>query len=350
MMKKPTISTALVQVLLNHLEKQGIRAQEILGDASIDLDRIETMNGRIPLDRFMSIWQAVAKKMGAELLGLSFGEALAHHYPGGNILFGVMSNAPTLKEALEKFCRYHDIMADAVKPALTVTDEWVHFSFEVVINSSLAAPKEISEVLLATYAVILRRLTDGKLKLEEVRCRHSKPSDIRIYNQTFHAPVSFEQRRNEVIFARAYLDLPIFLSDPRLLTVLDELAESLLKDLDASETWSSRVADLLGTVAVQGEVPTIANVSTQLGMSTRTLQHRLKQEGQTFRSLLNRIRRKIAMDVLNKDRMNLCELAFLLGYSEQSAFNHAFKRWTGRTPMQYRKNLQNGKRLEAGHY
>ena len=79
-------------------------------------------------------------------------------------------------------------------------------------------------------------------------------------------------------------------------------------------------------------------------MSTRCLQHRLKQEGQTFRSLLNRIRRKIALDVLNKDRMNLCELAFLLGYSEQSAFNHAFKRWTGRTPMQYKQNLQNENR------
>jgi AraC-like DNA-binding protein len=277
--------------------------------------------------------------MGSELLGLSFGEALAHHYPGGNILFGVMSNAPTLKEALEKFCRYHDIMADAVKPALTVTDEWVHFSFEVVVNSSLAAPKEISEVLLATYAVILRRLTNGKLKLEEVRCRHSKPSDIRLYNQTFHAPVSFEQRRNEVIFARAYLDLPIFLSDPRLLAALEELAESILKELEAPETWSSRVVGLLGTATVQGEIPTIANISSRLGMSARSLQQRLKREGQTFRSLLNRIRKRIAMDVLDKNRMDLCELAFLLGYSEQSAFNHAFKRWTGRTPMQYRKNL-----------
>ncbi len=75
-------------------------------------------------------------------------------------------------------------------------------------------------------------------------------------------------------------------------------------------------------------------------MSVRQLQGRLKQEGTSYQKLLDQVREELAIGYLNKGDATLCEVAFLLGYSEQGAFNHAFKRWTGSTPGEFKANAR----------
>ena len=93
---------------------------------------------------------------------------------------------------------------------------------------------------------------------------------------------------------------------------------------------------LSNTIMTGGNVE-IENVAKQLGVSGRSLQSKLKDEDATFRSCLASVRKEIALDYLQRPDVSICDVAFLLGYSEQSAFNHAFKRWTGSTPKVYRR-------------
>ena len=99
----------------------------------------------------------------------------------------------------------------------------------------------------------------------------------------------------------------------------------------ALKTERSILRTLLG-----GEKPEIESVARDLVVSVRNLQGSLKNEGTTYKHVLDRVRLELAKDYLGQDDLSLCQVAFLLGYAEQSAFNHAFKRWTGSTPMDYR--------------
>jgi AraC-like DNA-binding protein len=91
---------------------------------------------------------------------------------------------------------------------------------------------------------------------------------------------------------------------------------------------------------MKGFKPTIDSVSKELALSKRSLQTYLKQEQTTFRNCLENVRKQTALDYLVRPDISICDVAFVLGYSEQSAFNHAFKRWTGTSPQDYRKQFK----------
>jgi AraC-like DNA-binding protein len=88
---------------------------------------------------------------------------------------------------------------------------------------------------------------------------------------------------------------------------------------------------------LRGDKPSVEIIARNLAVSRRHLQNKLRTEDTTYRQLLDAVRKEIAMDCLNKPQMNLCDIAFLLGFAEQSTFNHAFKRWTGMTPTAYQQ-------------
>jgi AraC-like DNA-binding protein len=95
------------------------------------------------------------------------------------------------------------------------------------------------------------------------------------------------------------------------------------------------VIRLIGSLLVRGEKNSIEIIASSLGMSPRNLQFKLKEEKTTYQNLLGAVRKEIALSYLREKEATICDIAFLLGFSEQSAFNHAFKRWTGFTPREY---------------
>jgi AraC-like DNA-binding protein len=143
--------------------------------------------------------------------------------------------------------------------------------------------------------------------------------------------------RNELLIEADFLDLEIHLANRALFKVLENYAARLANAIGGVNAWSSRVLRLISELVVKGIKPDIDSVSKTLALSRRSLQEKLKGEKTSFRSCLELIRKQVAIDYLVKPDMTVCSVAFLLGYSEQSAFNHAFKRLTGKTPKEYRR-------------
>ena len=132
------------------------------------------------------------------------------------------------------------------------------------------------------------------------------------------------------------LDQPIFLADPTVLTALEQLADRRMQELFSEKTLSMEVGRLINKTLLTGKETSLDVIAKGLALSPRNLQLKLKAEGVSYQIILDALRKEIALDYLREPDASNADLAFLLGYSDQSAFNHAFKRWTGKTPRQYK--------------
>ncbi len=133
------------------------------------------------------------------------------------------------------------------------------------------------------------------------------------------------------------MDLPIKTADSGLLKILERYCREILGRRPAAPTLVYQVRELIADLLTTGE-PNIDTVAAALNMSSRTLERRLRAEGLAYRQVLDELRQQLAERYLADKRLGLAQITYLLGYSEPTAFNRAFRRWTGATPTQYRKS------------
>jgi AraC-like DNA-binding protein len=142
-----------------------------------------------------------------------------------------------------------------------------------------------------------------------------------------------------MLLPRRSLDRPLVRADAGLCAVLERHARELLERLPRATSLSGRIRQLVAGDLVKG-VPSPAEVARRLHMSGRTLQRRLREDGTSHRALVDELRRDLAMRYLGEREIGIAEVAFLLGFSEASAFHRAFRRWSGTTPSAYRRSLE----------
>jgi AraC-like DNA-binding protein len=333
---KATVSMALTNILLEYIGKIGIDPHKLCESAGIALPRLKDMDDRIGADRFGALWDAAVKKAGDPDFGLHCMKDVAHNFPGGHILFSVVLNCPTVEKAMQKFFQYHDLMNDVVKPKMELDNDVFYVTWDL-FDPAIRLPRHICEALLSVYFYILRNLTQNKVELVEVRFAHRQPEDITEHQNIFQVPLRFEQPRNEIVVKRKYLDFPLFLANPELLETLEQFAKTRMGKINHKKSWTSKTIHAINQKMAKGEDISIHLIAKTMGLSIRNLQNKLKEEKNTFQSIFNDVRKTIAFQYLKREEVSNVDIAFLLGFSEQSAFNHAFKRWTGTTPREYVK-------------
>jgi AraC-like DNA-binding protein len=330
-----SVSTDLVRLLLEYAATQGLRAGVLLAGAGLDRSTLEDREARVPFARYQALWLAAAEQSADPDFGLHFGEA-ARHFPAGHLLGAVMLNSPTVGEALTRFCRLHGLLGDAVAPRL---DRGVAPARLVVepTDPALTLTRHYDEANLTVLLTFTRRLCADQVRPVAAWFAHEPPTDRAELARVFGCPLHFGQRRNELHLDPGLLDTPLRHADPDLLEMVERLAEERLARSTTPPGWTQRAErSILRTLLTGESKPTVEAVARELAVSVRHLQGRLKDEDITYQQVLDRVRRELAEDYLRRDDLSLCEVAFLLGYGEQSAFNHAFKRWTGQTPRQFR--------------
>ena len=149
----------------------------------------------------------------------------------------------------------------------------------------------------------------------------------------------FARPAPRLLVLREHWDRPVHGADPALFSVLEDHAERLLAELPAPEPpLVSRLRAVLREELRGGDVG-VEHVARRLALGARTLQRRLEDEGVRFAEVLAELRTELARDYLREPGLSIAEIAWLLGFSEQSAFTRAFKRWVGTTPATYRKDI-----------
>lgn len=336
MNRSNSISIYVLRILIKFMAKNGIDIQNSLEEEKIDPLILKDTKARISAHQFYRIWKTAARRKDDANIGLHFGREIGNHYFKKNMLFAMMSGAGTVKKALEFFSRYHDLSEDVISPKLKIEGDLAFLSWETV-SSDFHFTRQISEAMLCAYVRILHNIADDNMNLLEIRFHHGQPADIQEHQDIFKAPLRFNQLKNEIVLHKKDLDLPVFFADPDLVQTLEDLAQKQLDQLYDSNIWTLRVRELICKRLATGSKTGIDTISSILAVSPRKLQNRLKDENTTFQQILDQARKDIASRWLSKKKIPICDIALLLGFSEQSAFNHAFRRWTGLTPGQFRK-------------
>jgi AraC-like DNA-binding protein len=240
-----------------------------------------------------------------------------------------------LGEALKVVERYFHVLNEAIDVSVEFSPREVTIDYHLS-DAQRAAPRQAIEFGAANLVRSLRFLTNSRLRPGEVRFRHSRSHEIAKFERFFGCPVRFGTRHNSLTFSGRQLALPIATADKRLYGLLTGYCEEILASReDTSPDLRHRVERIIAKLLCRGEAETEA-VAHELGMSVRTLARRLGELGESFGQILDELRHDLALRYLRDSNLSLSQIAFLLGYSELSAFSHAFRRWTKTTPGEWR--------------
>jgi AraC-like DNA-binding protein len=188
---------------------------------------------------------------------------------------------------------------------------------------------------LATVTALCRTVATPAFAPSAVTFQHAAPRDISEHLRLFRCPVQFGAPSNKLSFASSLLSQPIDKADASLCALLDRHAQELLEKFPPRDSLINQVRSIIAT-EFRGGDPSLEHVAEQLTLTPRTLQRKLQELGTSHNELLDQMRRQLAMRYLREDHMAICEVAYLLGFSESSSFHRAFKRWTGVTPKEFR--------------
>ncbi len=331
---QPTIASGAIAKLLATLPALGLDAREVCAAAAFDARVCEQIDARVPLAVLHTLWEVVETRAGRADLALMSAE---RYQPSDYGLVGfVAMTSPSLGDAVTQVERYMRLWTD--DPGLHLYDDG---RVEVVYRARLADRPGLRRATEATLAEVLH---GGRLVLQccvvprEVCFQHPAPAseaDRASFEAFFGAPVRFDQAATWLRFDPADLARPLPRIDVKLGAFLKNLASTALTSRPTPDTLLDRLREIVANELPRG-VPSIDVVARRLAVSGRTLRRRLEAEGTSFREVIDVTRAEMARTYVSDHRMPLSEVAFLLGFSEPSAFHRAFKRWTRTTPGAWR--------------
>ena len=191
---------------------------------------------------------------------------------------------------------------------------------------------------------LLRRLTGSDWRPRRVLFGHRRPRDTVLHEKVFRvAPTFGAAVTTAFLFDAKTLDQAVPGADRRLLPIVEKHLDELLASMDGADRWLGELRTVVARTVCDGH-PALRAIARRVGLSERTLQRRLGERGLVWKDVVLDVRRELAQGYLGRGEMPLTEIAFLLGYSELSAFDRAFRKWTGVTPMEWRRRAEVGGR------
>lgn len=309
-------------------QKPADRLFERLGIERSLLADIET---RVPFELVIRAWAVAAELAGDDHFGLHFGERIS--IGAFDVVDYAARSCATLGDALIRLVRYRRLLHDAVYISLETEGDDVTIVHRMV-GAHGPGVRHATEASLSSYVARGRALTGVDLTPRAVRFAHAAPADVSELGRVFRSPLTFNAPTDQLVIAASDLALPLEHDDAALREILDRQAEAMIERLPpTSGSFAPEVARALLPMIPDGE-PRIADVAARLGMSARSLQRKLAAEGESFTMLVDRVRRDLALRYLENAHLPMRDVAFLVGFSEPSAFSRAYRRWMGHPPTQ----------------
>jgi AraC-like DNA-binding protein len=334
-----TVLAALVRGNLEAAGAFGFDPQPLLRAAGLDEGALADPDGRVPVERYVTLWEAICR----EPRSLDFGLWLGHgmRVTALGVVGYVMQHATDVRAALYCLERFNGLLGDGVGPKVQEA--------EGRLILSRTEPPRVARLEALCIAAplgtvtLIRDLTGigaSEPVAVEARFQHPSlpPAALRELESALACPIEFNAADTRLVIGDRVLERPLLAQNPDLFTYLERHAQALQQKLERSPSVTNRVRELLVERLRDGE-PDQPSIARALGLSERTLQRRLQDENATFAALVDEVRADLARVYLGDRKLAIFEIAFLLGYSEPSAFNRAFRRWTGRSPSDFRSEL-----------
>ena len=337
-----TIGAGYPRTLLDFAVSLGADPSSLLTQSGLDQASLEDQDNRIPLTGYVALLEAAAALTGRPDIALEFGKAVRMQEI--SVVGLVLEACETTSEVSAQLNRYASLVLDdgavdatpLLRPTLAPDGVWIEG-----VHPAMTTHPQIAEAEFARLVWNARCTFAGNAEFStmafpaEVQFRHADPGYGRDYERIFDAPIAFNCRWNAMRVDARFGMLKHPPVNRYVAALLSERAAKLLDALNASRSQRARVEKCIMARLHMGAV-TMSSTATQLGLSEQALYRALKAEGVTFESVLEQLREKLALDFLTQRKISVNETAYLLGFSDAAAFSHAFKRWTGVSPREYR--------------
>lgn len=335
-MKEATFSVYITRGIVQYAARHGVDSDSLCAAVGIEPALLKMPDQRITGTLHSVVWREAVKRTGDEHLGLHLGEAFNLTTLG--IVGYVLVNCQTFKEVLEKLSQYTYLFSQGAYIHFSVSEGLVLCDCDIVDNLKnylLEEPRHAVESTFASLLTATEMLTGKPLYPHAVWFHHPRPADTSEHERIFQTRVHFSMPTNRIIFDANCLNWSVLSANSNLLSVFEQHAEAMLDAMNREDNYTRRVVQAIAQ-QLKGELPLIEAIARSLAISVRQLQRELQAEGTSYQQLLDETRKELALRHLKNLDTPIHDVAFLLGFSEPSAFHRAFKRWTGQTPRTYR--------------
>lgn len=331
------VSAGLGTMVVAIAQACGVDAAGLLAASGFDPKVSGNPDARIPFEMEQVLWREAAARANDEAFGIHAAELVQ---PGAfDVLDYAVRTAPTLRSSLERLVRYNRLVHDVAEWSLVARGDIVRIEHTLRVGG-VVQNRHGAEFTIATLVTIGGQIAGVPVRPRAVGFRHARPSSTEAnaeLRRLFGVEPEFLEQVNFIELDAAFVDRKNPKADAALSRVIERHAESLLAARpEPTLSTADRVRRILAGALGKGEL-TLGAVAQEMKSSERSVQRKLAEEGLTFDALLDETRLDLALRYLADPKIAIAEVAYLLGYSEPSPFHRAFKRWTGKTPTEARK-------------
>lgn len=321
-------------LLCDVTEGFGVPATELLDIVGLTREQLLESDRMLPLTVTRNATLHAYARAGHRGLGFAYARALRVTLHGPVSLIALSSN--NLLEVMQALERYFSLRAPAFHLSSEVSPDFVTIRIDYPGRNDPLRPF-IMELLLMGLVVMTGQILDRPLTGTEMHMQGPAPEYYAALAPHLPVPVTYEKSEYALRVPRTLMEAPLRLADANAAAMAREACERELQARKSSkeEVLTARVRTVL--TASNDRLPTLEEVADTLHVSTRTLKRRLQEEGRNFRALVDHVLCERATQMLQEEGLSVSEVAYRLGYNDVSNFSRAFRRWTGQSPSDFRK-------------
>jgi AraC-like DNA-binding protein len=328
----PTATGGIARLARDRVREAGIALEPLFKKAGLTAELMEDRGARIHVRNQIRFLELAAGALDDPFLGFRLAREFDLREIG--LLHYVLASSDMLGDALQRAARYSTTVNEGVALRQLERNDLVMLFDHIGVGRH--SDRQQIEFLMTTVVRACRELTGRHVSPHRVQLIHRRGEACSELNAFMGTDVEFGAGVDEIAFPIAVKDLPVVSADPYLNDLLVAYCEEALGRRPARKgAIQAAVENAIAPLLPHGKARAAA-IARQLGMSQRTLARHLAAEGLTFGGVLDRLRCDLAQRHVKDPSLSISQIAWLLGYQEVSAFTHAFKRWTGRTPSEAR--------------
>lgn len=334
-----SVAAHYVGLIIEYMTKQGVSKEEFLKQAEFPLSQLENPNSRVAYSDFVRACELAMKILNDPYLGLHLGENIRGGHLGTHGI--ALMSCSTVRELVMQSVRYSSLTMDIGYNEIEINKDQCIRYWHSNLPDDAPLTRFQDELTQATAVVLMRFFTNrDDIPPKWVWFRHARPESVEAYEKLFQCPIYFNKPQTAIGFDASLLDYPLPHANSHLKRVMDDLCAQLIKQLgDAVEpTWLSGARKAVLESFKTG-APEINDIAEALHFTGNELKEKLAERGFSFRSFVDDLRHSLALGYMRDPMLDIVDIAYLLGFSEQSAFQRAFKRWTGHSPGVYRSQI-----------